>query len=62
MELKDYSNECLQCKCRTCRRTYKLNGNLSACFTWCDEYCKGEDTTARVLNNESCHDYILIES
>ena len=62
MELKNYSEECLKCKCRTCRRTYKFNANLYACFTWCDENCKGDEMSPKVYNNENCHDYLLIEN
>ena len=58
MELKNYSEECLNCKCRTCRRTYKLNKNLSACNTWCKmlkdktSYCsnKIEELEYQVIN------------
>lgn len=43
MELKNYSEECLKCKCRTCKSTYELNNSSEACYTWCEEDCKGED-------------------
>jgi len=38
MELKNLSENCLDCKCRTC----KLDNN-SSCYTWCEENCKGEE-------------------
>jgi len=62
MELKNYSEECLKCKCRTCRRTYKLNKNLSACNTWCDKNCKGNEMALKVYVDEICSDYILVEN
>jgi len=42
MELKNLSENCLDCKCRTCKATYKLDNN-SSCYTWCEENCKGEE-------------------
>jgi len=42
MELKNLSENCLDCKCRTCKSTYKLDNN-SSCYTWCEENCKGEE-------------------
>jgi len=42
MGLKNLSENCLDCKCRTCKSTYKLDNN-SSCYTWCEENCKGEE-------------------
>ena len=42
MELKNLSENCLDCKCRTCKATYKLDNN-SSCYTWCEENCKGKN-------------------
>lgn len=62
MELNNYSEECLRCKCRSCRHTYKLNRNLSACYIWCDLNCVGgEKGLLRVDIDDNCSDYILIE-
>ena len=43
MELKNLSENCLECACKTCKNTYELDDDYFACFTWCNESCKGLD-------------------
>lgn len=57
MELKYFSENCLSCKCRTCKATYELIDESEACYTWCKENCKGEDPLDYKPDNE-CHNPI----
>lgn len=42
MELKNLSENCLKCKCRTCQLAYGLDNKIT-CATWCEIECKGEE-------------------
>jgi len=60
LELKNYSEECLKCKCRTCKSTYDRSDMYATCFTWCEEHCKGEDPIDfREDINKECHTPII---
>lgn len=55
MEYKNFSQKCLECKCRTCKMAYgEVNDNI--CSKWCEDDCRGRaKKDYELIDENECH-------